>query len=697
VAKTDSWNSGDLVDVVGLNGRPDLNGRRAEVLHWDSISCRFAVVIASTGEKVKVREANLVDVKRLLVTVISGFSETGKSALVQHALTAGRQEGLRVGLLINDASAEATQPSQSSSLNSKCPKLVGGCICCNLRPQFVAEVIKLAEADMFDYLIVESDDNAEPRQIAQIFCASSTEQVSSSSSVGGHMRRRRVPSKGLSAYASLDTMVSVVDGTSIINFLHDTNSVGSDSQVTKDDSFAQQIVHQAEFADMIIVSNVEHLTEAQIRDVKSLLGMMNPEAGCIFARPSDVPTFEVLGRGAYMWQEFQVQQPTRKWLEEQAKTGSQRVSSAFAPGACMSACCALPGKAAMNEPAGVGSFTFRPARPFHPARVFALANGTLSLPSSALRVTGTCWLASRCAQRGLWSTVRGGRTEITLGAPWWVGVPRTKWPATVESQLIEKGFLSVEGGWQDEQYGDCHSELSVTTGQGFRADVFEVYLTELLLTDEEYAMGPTIWTSFEDPLPAWSFQLDVDVLYCLALIGAEGMLEALCSQGADVNAQNSINSGSALHAACLKGRPKSVKILLHHGADSSLLAQRDLTALHLASSPEVVHLLFQHRCHLEPVDTKGETPLHHAAALARASVVSALLSCRANVNTLTIATSETPLHLASASGHAAAPEVVRVLRAACADLSLVSGASGLSALDLARQIGAHDVAELLAC
>lgn len=44
-----------------------------------------------------------------------------------------------------------------------------GCICCTLREDFLEEVAKLAKADQFDYLIIESTGISDPLEAAETF------------------------------------------------------------------------------------------------------------------------------------------------------------------------------------------------------------------------------------------------------------------------------------------------------------------------------------------------------------------------------------------------------------------------------------------------------------------------------------------------------------------------------------------------
>ena len=114
------------------------------------------------------------DSDKIPVTILSGFLGAGKTTLLSHLLN--NRGSLRIALIINDlpainvdASLIQSGETALSRLEDKVVELSNGCICCTLREDLLAELIRLAETRRFDYIVIESTGISEPLPVAEVF------------------------------------------------------------------------------------------------------------------------------------------------------------------------------------------------------------------------------------------------------------------------------------------------------------------------------------------------------------------------------------------------------------------------------------------------------------------------------------------------------------------------------------------------
>lgn len=69
------------------------------------------------------------------------------------------------------------QTHRLTKTEEKVIALQNGCICCTLRGDLLEELVRLAELQTFDYIIIESSGISEPEQVAETFDNRLAEQM----------------------------------------------------------------------------------------------------------------------------------------------------------------------------------------------------------------------------------------------------------------------------------------------------------------------------------------------------------------------------------------------------------------------------------------------------------------------------------------------------------------------------------------
>ena len=397
-----------------------------------------------------------MDVKRLPVTVLSGFLGAGKTTVLNHVLN--NRDGLRVAVIVNDMSeinVDAATVKNEVTLNRSEEKLVemsNGCICCTLREDLLIEVRRLAEDDKFDYLLIESTGISEPLPVAETFTFADEEGVS------------------LSEVAKLDTMVTVVDA---VNFLKDYDEAKSLQETGEnlgeedERTVADLLIDQVEFADVILISKTDLVSEAHVQKVKEIIKTLNRDATIVPVANGDISLAEILGTGKF---DFEKAQQAPGWLQEMRGEHTPE-----------------------TEEYGISSFVYRARKPFNPQKFHDFLHSK-DIAGKLLRSKGYFWLATRPQFAGSWQQA-GGIARYGFAGMFWKAVPKENWPD--DEEYLE----SINKSWE-EPFGDMRQEL-VFIGQGLDQDEVEKKLDQCLLSNEEVLAGQHYWLSLPDPFPEW--------------------------------------------------------------------------------------------------------------------------------------------------------------------------------------------------
>jgi G3E family GTPase len=274
--------------------------------------------------------------------------------------------------------------------------------------------------------------------------------------------------RSLSDLARIDTMVTVVDAKNFLDDYQSSERLGDRGQSLGEDderSVVDLLVDQVEFANVIVLNKCDLVSEDELARLEAILHHLNPDAEIVRATRGQVPLDSILD--------------TKRFDEDKAAQSAgwaKELAGEHVP---------------ETEAYGISSFVYRARRPFHPKRLMQWFDSEWK---GVIRSKGFFWLATRMDEVGSWSQA-GCVASVTGAGFWWAAAPKEAWPDDAESKA------EIEAMWQ-EPYGDRRQEI-VLIGIDMDEAALREGFDRCLLTDEEFAAGPSAWALFEDPFEPW--------------------------------------------------------------------------------------------------------------------------------------------------------------------------------------------------
>lgn len=254
-----------------------------------------------------------VEAQQVPVTLLSGFLGAGKTTLLQQLLKSAQENGLKLGVVVNDVATvnvdsklvRSPFEDESGAVRARPDEgeaefveLGDGCICCSISNELFTTLAQLTAASQmrgfaYDHIVVEATGVAEPRSIRDLFQDAEAEGMP------------------LLDALRLDTLVTVVDSEAFLSAYSETRAVAERPDLAAppndltaillsrfDGSLQRSVVdlllEQVEVADVILLNKADLLEEDQLQRLEAIISSLNSKASVWRSKFGDTPMESVL-------------------------------------------------------------------------------------------------------------------------------------------------------------------------------------------------------------------------------------------------------------------------------------------------------------------------------------------------------------------------------------------------------------------
>jgi G3E family GTPase len=194
------------------------------------------------------------------VTILTGFLGSGKTTLLNRILK--EEHGLKIAVIENEFGEEGVDNELlTQSQDEQIVEMNNGCICCTVRGDLIRILGELrqrreSKAIAFDRVIIETTGLADPGPVAQSFFIDD----------------------GIAEYYLLDAVITVVDAK------HGAKQLDEHKEAAE----------QVGFADRVLLSKVDLVSDEEHKALRERLTRMNPRAPIRPVHFGDAPIAEIL-------------------------------------------------------------------------------------------------------------------------------------------------------------------------------------------------------------------------------------------------------------------------------------------------------------------------------------------------------------------------------------------------------------------
>jgi G3E family GTPase len=198
--------------------------------------------------------------KKIPVTVLTGFLGSGKTTLLNRILT--EQHGKRIAVIENEFGEIGIDQALVINADEEVFEMNNGCICCTVRGDLIRILGNLMKRrDKFDHILVETTGMADPGPVAQTFFVDDD----------------------MKDLFSLDGIVTLVDAHHVHLHIDDSS----------------ECREQIAFADVLVLNKCDLVSPAELDALERRIRGMNGVARVLRARHADVPIASVLDVGGF--------------------------------------------------------------------------------------------------------------------------------------------------------------------------------------------------------------------------------------------------------------------------------------------------------------------------------------------------------------------------------------------------------------